>query len=52
MILGQFYLGMEVLAWHIEPNDIKNISILKDPYPCIPYGYQQNGMESYLKIPE
>ena len=28
VILGQFYLGMKVLAWYIDPTGIKNSEIL------------------------
>jgi hypothetical protein len=52
MMLGKFYLSMKVFACHIEPNYMKNISIFKDPYPCIPYWYQEMDVESFLKIPK
>jgi len=32
LILGPFGLGMEVLAWYIDPNGIKNNTV-KHPYP-------------------
>ena len=27
------YLGMKVLTWYIDPNDIENKNIVKFPYP-------------------
>ena len=31
-MLGQFYLGMQMLALYVDPNAIENKNILK--YPC------------------
>ena len=36
LILGWFNVGMKAIGWYIDPNGIKNKTILKYPYPtCI-----------------
>ena len=38
---GDFYLGVKILAWYIDPNDFLNENILK--YPC-PTGIKIGGI--------
>jgi len=33
LILGRFYLGMHVLVWFTNPNDIINQNIVNNPHP-------------------
>jgi hypothetical protein len=32
-MLGQFFLGLKILAWYIDPKGIESKNIFKYPYP-------------------
>lgn len=32
-MLGEFYLGLKILAWYIDPKGIESKNIFKYPYP-------------------